>query len=228
MSKDELQKEVSRQIEELTVAGKMHQFSIEKRCRVCRDNTTRNTVNKLLAYGTSFVDILEILAPVNEALPKERRISKSSLYTHSRRHFPLEDASAAVFRKIMEEETEKTGGDWIDGIGSQINYYTYLKTMETKGFQNLMAPGTEVTPVEGMNASQRYHELIKEEADAAQVAEAYQKLNVIINAVKANVKDPEILGSIIRSVEAAERGVLDVEEVPEVQAEFEEQDEQEA
>lgn len=210
----EVREAAARQLEEMRVAGKLHQFSPEKRCRVCRDANIRNTVNKLLAHTASYRDIVNTLAPINESLPKNQRITKNSIYNHARRHFPNDDVAYAVWQNILKEEGTRTGQDWIDGVGAQVNVFAVLKTVMAKGTAQLQDPMTRVTTSETMAAAVKYHELIKEETDAAQIAELYNKLNMIIAAVK-DVVTPSDYSKIVSRLESLEQGIIeaDVEDI---------------
>lgn len=206
----ELDRLVDNQIEELVSGGKLYKFRTEHRCRICQDTPLRTTVNKLLAHGLSYKEILEAISAVNDSRPKSKRISLDSIRNHSKKHFPIDEPAGHVFRKILEEEADKQQKDWVGGIGSQITLYAYLKTMESKGYATLTDPETPISAVEGMNASIKLHELIKAESDTAQIAEVYQKLNTVIQVVK-KVVPQEDWARIIAAIEAAEAGVIDVE-----------------
>jgi hypothetical protein len=77
---------------------------IEPRCRVCRDPAVRRLVNDLLdwhgvpvileggskLHRITYVDILDMLEPVNEDREERDRITYDSLRIHAKRHHDLE------------------------------------------------------------------------------------------------------------------------------------------
>ncbi len=217
-SRDEVRRIVERQLGEIAVNGKVYKFKIEKRCRVCQDPAVRTTVNRLLVTGLSYANILVALEPVNANRDANSKINYNSIRTHAIRHLPIEDPAAAIYRRIVEEEADRNHQDWVDGVGSQVNFMSYLKTVEAKAFANLVNPATEVSIKEGMDASKMLHELKKEELDTQKIADAYYKLDTLIKAVKKVVPQDQ-WDQILKAVDAAERG----EEYIDVQIEDEEE-----
>lgn len=208
-----LDKLVENELHQLELAGRLYQFHVEPRCRVCKDDDIRRSVNKMLAFGMSYRDILEALKPVNSTRAKNSKISYDSIYTHRTKHFILQDAAAGVLRHIMEKEAEAHNLDYIRGVGSQLTVFSYLKSLEAKGYANLTDAATKITPELGMQASLKYHELTKEDADVQAVAKLYSDFNTLLTAVK-EVVAPEDWAAIITKVESKESealGIIDVE-----------------
>jgi hypothetical protein len=74
----------------------------EPRCRICRDETVRVFVNKMLDWRgapiilgrgkthlITLTDILRDLEPLNEGRDERDRITYSSLWVHAKRHYDL-------------------------------------------------------------------------------------------------------------------------------------------
>ena len=72
----------------------------EPRCRICRDETVRVLVNKLLdwhgapiilgrgkTHVVTYADILRDLEPLNKGRDKRDRIAYDSLWVHAKRHY---------------------------------------------------------------------------------------------------------------------------------------------
>jgi hypothetical protein len=80
----------------------------EPRCRICRDETVRVLVNKLLdwhggpiilgrgkTHVVTYADILRDLEPLNEGRDKSDRITYDSLWVHAKRHY--DDAAVTAY-----------------------------------------------------------------------------------------------------------------------------------
>ena len=81
----------------------------EPRCRICRDETVRVLVNKLLdwhgapimlgggkTHVVTYADILRDLEPLNKGRDKRDRITYDSLRVHAKRHY--DDAAVTAYR----------------------------------------------------------------------------------------------------------------------------------
>jgi hypothetical protein len=88
----------------------------EPRCRICRDETVRVRVNKLLdwhgapiilgrgkTHMVTYADILRDLKPLNEDRDKKDRITYDSLWVHAKRHYD-DAAVTAYWRARMYKE----------------------------------------------------------------------------------------------------------------------------
>ena len=80
----------------------------EPRCRICRDESVRVLVNKLLdwqgapiilgrgkTHVVTYADILRDLEPLNEGRDKSDRITYDSLWVHTKRHY--DDAAVTAY-----------------------------------------------------------------------------------------------------------------------------------
>ena len=94
----------------------------EPRCRICRDESVRVLVNKLLDWQgapiilgrgkthlVTYADILRDLEPLNKGRDKRDRITYDSLWVHAKRHYELAGI-AAYWRTRMYKEFKKALG----------------------------------------------------------------------------------------------------------------------
>jgi hypothetical protein len=88
----------------------------EPRCRICRDETVRVLVNKLLdwrgapiilgrgkTHVVTYADILRDLEPLNKGRDKRNRITYDSLWVHAKRHYDLAGVTA-YWRARLDKE----------------------------------------------------------------------------------------------------------------------------
>jgi hypothetical protein len=88
----------------------------EPRCRICRDETLRVLVNRLLdwhgapiilgrgkTHVVTYADILRDLEPVNKGRAEGERITYACLWTHAKRHYDLAGITA-YWRARMHKE----------------------------------------------------------------------------------------------------------------------------
>jgi hypothetical protein len=94
----------------------------EPRCRICRDETVRVLVNKLLdwhgapvilgrgkTHVVTYADILRDLEALNEGRDDKDRITYDSLWVHAKRHYDLA-GTTAYWRARMDKELMKALG----------------------------------------------------------------------------------------------------------------------
>jgi hypothetical protein len=95
----------------------------EPRCRICRDESVRVLVNKLLdwqgapivlgrgkTHVVTYADILRDLEPLNKGRDKRDRITYDSLWVHAKRHYD-HAAITAYWRARMHKELMNAHGD---------------------------------------------------------------------------------------------------------------------
>jgi hypothetical protein len=95
----------------------------EPRCRICRDETVRVLVNKLLnwrgapiilgrrkAHVITYADILRDLEPLNESRDKKDRITYDSLWVHAKRHYSRAGIDAYWRARMHKELMNALGG----------------------------------------------------------------------------------------------------------------------
>lgn len=181
---DPIDRTVAGWIEQLAAEGKLD-LTPEPRCKVCRDVSIRNTVNKLIARGDTLTDIVDTLEPVNRVLAEDQRISYDSLYRHRQRHFDTQSPAYAIHRKILEQRAKAAGADLEYGIGVQLDYIAYLQSMMVKGYENLIDPSTEVAAKDGLNAAKELDELRRKAEGQIDKAQVMAEMNRVIGVVKA-------------------------------------------
>jgi hypothetical protein len=95
----------------------------EPRCRICRDESVRVLVNKLLDWHgapiilgrgkthlVTYADILRDLEPLNKGRDKRDRITYDSLWVHAKRHYDLAGIVAYWCARMDKELRKALGG----------------------------------------------------------------------------------------------------------------------
>jgi hypothetical protein len=191
----EVEDQVVETLSTLEVAGKLHKFKRTDRCRICRDDQLKASVNKMLARAFTYRDILNALIGENRSRKRLEQITYNVLYNHATEHFPLDKAAVAVFRAIQEKNAIQHGQDFIEGVGTILNAFTYLQTVEAKGYETLISEDTVIDPIIGMQASVKLHELVsKEGQEREELMELRYQLGIIMEAVKE--ESPELKSKI--------------------------------
>lgn len=169
-----------------TVAGRQYEFRPQTTCRVCMEEESRVLVNRLLSHAMSLNEIVLSCEHINARRPKKQRITRDSVWHHSKNHFNLQEPAKAVIRRILQDRAEEQDKDWVAGVGNIVTAYGYLEVLQQKAFETLMRDDT-VVPIElGVQATLKLHEMGKAEAGEAQVAEMMQQMGRIIKAVREN------------------------------------------
>ena len=187
---------------------------VEPRCRVCKTNAVRQTVNRMLAQGLTYQEILRALEPHNSSVAKNQRVTYRSLWTHTSRHFRVHEPAKSIYRDIIERRALEDGLDVVEGVASIITAYGYLETMMTKGFHALIQDDTAVTPMEGMTAALKLRELLSADkgSDERKLGEMAVQMERIITAIREVVPD-RYHEAIMAHVDGSTQPALDVEEV---------------
>jgi len=66
-------------VESIELPAVLHQFPLEPRCRVCRNDHLRKKVNDMLATGLSYTMILRALKDDNTKLDNRDRVTIDSI-----------------------------------------------------------------------------------------------------------------------------------------------------
>jgi hypothetical protein len=66
---------VGETVESIELPAVLHQFPLEPRCRVCRNDQLRKKVNDMLATGLSYAMILRALQKDNDQLDDRDRVT---------------------------------------------------------------------------------------------------------------------------------------------------------
>ena len=174
-------------------------FHLEPRCRICRNDGMRQKVNGLLATGTSYAMILRTLEQDNEKLDKRDRVTVDSIRNHCGRHFPVQNAAKATYRRILERRAQENGIDFVEGVATAITPLAFFETVMVKGYATLVDSDTTVDVNTGMIAAGRLQALIESRASGTRIADLMVQMGRIIDAIHSSVPEelwPEILCKI--------------------------------
>ena len=208
-----LDKAVVDAIAELHEDDRLYVFRPETRCRVCTNDASAS-VNKMLAHAMTYADIERSLEPINNLLPKDQRITYQSISTHAKKHFPIEQAASAVYRKLVEKRAEEYEVDFTNGVGSALVPMAYLDVVMHRGFETLVDENTVVDVETGMRAAEQLQQISAKNADENDMADLMLKLHRIVEAVKAVVPE-EMFEDILSHMDGQASAPLDVEMVDE-------------
>ena len=174
-------------------------FHLEPPCRICRNDGMRQKVNGLLATGTSYAMILRALGKDNDKLDKRDRVTVDSIRNHCVRHFPVQNAAKATYRRILERRAQENGVDFVEGVATAITPLAFFETVMVKGYATLVDSDTTVDVNTGMIAAGRLQALIESRASGTRIADLMVQMDGIINAIHSTVPQelwPEILRKI--------------------------------
>ena len=124
---------VDESVESTGVGPGINGFSLEPRCRICRNDQVRTKVNDLLATGTSYATVLRALGDDNTTLEQCDRVTTDSIRNHADRHFPVQNVARATYREILERRAKENSVDFIEGVATAITPLAVLETIMVKG-----------------------------------------------------------------------------------------------
>lgn len=196
-------------INSVDIGGRAYDFKWEPRCKVCTagDDILSN-VNRALAQGYSYRDVLRLIEPFNAQLDEKKRLSYNSIRNHQKKHMPFD---SAAIREILERRAEAAGKDFVNGKERIITAAGYAETMMNKGFETMLKESSEITPNDGLKAALILESLTENGDNRAIAEEMFSKLGKIIEAVKKYVS-PDQMTKILKELEKDER-VLEAEVV---------------
>jgi hypothetical protein len=175
----------------------LHQFPLEPRCRVCRNDRLRTKVNDMLATGVSYAMILRALQKDNDQLDVPDRVTIDSIRNHTARHFPVQNVAKATYRRILERRAQENGVDFVKGVATAITPMAFYETVIVRGYETLVDSDTTVDVSTGMIAAARLQALIESRASGTRIADL--RVGRIIDAIHSSVPEelwPEILRKI--------------------------------
>ena len=208
---DEIERLVRAEVDQLETQGQVYPFRVERRCRVCQDDTTRELVDSLLSSGWTYRSITQTVDRVfNPHRRPNNKITRDSIYNHAQRHFNINAPAQAVYRKILERRAEENGQNFVDGITHSVNYMSYLETMMLQGYQKMTSGQETASLTEGRDAAIKLHEMTRKDAGVTQVAELMSELDRIITAVHRAVPT-KYHAAIDAALRGEDTDVLDVE-----------------
>ena len=190
---------VSATVESIELPAVLHQFPLEPRCRVCRNDQLRTKVNDMLATGVSYAMILRALQKDNDQLDTPDRVTIDSIRNHTKRHFPVQNVAKATYRRILERRAQENGVDFVKGVATAITPMAFYETVMVKGYETLVDSGTKVDVNTGMIAAARLQALIESRAGGPASPTSWCKMDRIIDAIHSTVPEelwPEILRKI--------------------------------
>src|SRR6185312_5034432 len=157
----------------------LHQFPLEPRCRVCRNDQLRTKVNAMLATGVSYAMILRALHKDNDHLDTPDRVTIDSIRHHTRRHFPVQNVAKATYRRILERRAQENGVDFVKGVATAITPMAFFETVMVKGYETLVDSGTRVDVGTAMIAAARLQALIESRAGRTSMADLRAQMSRI-------------------------------------------------
>ena len=190
---------VSAPVESMELPAVLHQFPLEPRCRVCRNDRLRMKVNDMLATGVSYAMILRALQKDNDHLDTPDRVTIDSIRNHTARHFPVQNVAKATYRRILERRAQENGIDFVKGVATAITPMAFFETVMVRGYETLVDPDTKVDVNTGMIAAGRLQALIDSRAGRTSMADILFKMDRIINAIHDTVP-PELWEVILHKI----------------------------
>jgi len=190
---------VSAPVEPVELPAVLHQFPLEPRCRVCRNDQLRTKVNDMLATGVSYAMILRALQKDNDQLDVPDRVTIDSIRNHTARHFPVQNVAKATYRRILERRAQENGIDFVKGVATAITPMAFFETVMVRGYETLVDPDTKVDVNTGMIAAGRLQALIDSRAGRTSMADILFKMDRIINAIHDTVP-PELWEVILDKI----------------------------
>jgi hypothetical protein len=107
----------------------------------------------MLVDGYSLGAIAEALTATNAALPANRRVTRDSLETHRRKHFPLELGASSLWRRLLESRAEAEVLTYNEGVANLVTPRIYLETMLIKAYGGVISEAAEITADQGLSAA---------------------------------------------------------------------------
>lgn len=179
--------------------GKNYEFVFEPRCRVCNSGDgILELVNRLLASGMTYMDVLRAIEVFNQGRPQHRKITYNSIRSHQKNHMPFE---AQAIRDIVERRATEAQRDFIDGVGNIVTPVAYAEVVMKRSFENLVDQNLPVDVKDGLAAAKLVHAIDSGITTGMDETEAMAQLARIIEAVRA-VVTPEQMTQIAARLES--------------------------
>jgi hypothetical protein len=191
---------VSETVDSTTLAALFRQLPLESRCRVCRNDKVRKTVNDLLATGSSYAYIVRALGEENARLDKRDRITVDSVSNHCARHFPVQQAARATYREILERRAQENRVDFVNAVATAITPLAFYKTLMVRAYETLVDPQTKVDVHTGLIAATRLQELTGRDAGQLKMIDLRQQMDRIVLAAREFIPE-ELHDAFLAAVE---------------------------
>lgn len=188
---------VEREILSLSEDQRVDLFRPAARCRICQTEGAAPVCNKMLSHGATYADVMSVLQPLNLRRAKNDQITIDSIANHARKHFPLEEAASAVYRKLIEKRAAEAEKDFVNGVGGAVTALGFLDVVVQKGFENLVKEDVVVSPDTAVRAAKELAAIeSQKDADDTDIADIMVKMDQVIRAVREE-SDPETWARIV-------------------------------
>ena len=189
-------------------------FRPEPRCRVCRSDAICQLVNRLLASGSSYAQIVRAVV-----VGGEEAVSLDSVRNHATRHFPLQNTAQAMYREIVERRAVQNGIDFVEGLVTALTPLAFMETLMARAFDRLVQPETEVSIETGFKAAEKLHAVAGSRDPGMDQARMMAEMDSVIRAVRsvvpphmwtdiaAALKSPQL--DPLESEPSASKGIFD-------------------
>ena len=194
---------VNESAESMTLDPGTSEFHLEPRCRICRNDQVRTTVNGLLATGASYAQIVRALGDDNAKLEHRDQVTIDSIRNHAARHFPVQQVARATYREILERRAKENSVDFIEGVATAITPIAFFETVMVKSYENLLDSGTKVDVNTGIVAAGRLQSLIDSRDYDHELLVMKVQMAAICAAVKSTVPH-EMWGEIVEKLDELE------------------------
>lgn len=190
-------KAVEAEILALSEDQRVDLFRPAAQCRICQTEGATEVTNKMLSFGATHQDVLNVLQPLNLRRKKSDQITLNSIGHHARNHFPLEEAANAVYRKLIEKRAAEAEKDFVNGVGGAVTALGFLDVVVQKGFENLVQEDLVVGVDTAVRAAKELAAIESQrDGNDNDIAEIMTKMNEVIEAVREEA-DPETWDRIV-------------------------------
>lgn len=188
---------VEKEILALSEDQRVDLFRPAARCRICQTEGATEVTNKMLSFGATHQDVMDVLQPLNLRRKRGDQITLNSIGHHARNHFPLEEAANAVYRKLIEKRAAEAEKDFINGVGGAVTALGFLDVVVQKGFENLIQEDLVVSVDTAVRAAEKIANIeAQRDANDTDIADVMVKMDQVIKAVREET-DPATWDRIV-------------------------------
>lgn len=192
---------LKKELDSLQKSGEIYQYKREPRCRICRNEEFNSPINKMLANGLTYAEIERVLAPMNRSLPPRQRVGYEQIRNHASKHFAINNAAQAVYRRNLEKRAEEAGVDFVNGVGTAVTPLALLDVLLQRGYENATDKNSQVPLELSVRAAEKLHDISERGQD-----ERYERLQSqfysMVQAVRQVVPE-EYWEEIVRRTESS-------------------------
>jgi hypothetical protein len=175
---------VNESVESMTLVPGSGEFHREPRCRICRNDQVRTSVNDLLATGASYAQIVRALGDDNAALDKCDRVTIDSIRNHATRHFPVQQVARATYREIVERRAREAEIDFVNGVATALTPVAFYECVMNDVFRRFVDGDVDVSVDTGLRAAEKLQALIDARAGQAEMAGMRVEMGRVIDVVR--------------------------------------------